>query len=502
MPTLRRAEPDSGSLARSTSRAPSSTSAPSTSRTSTTRSAALTSLRKAEPDTSRSSSLRAPETSSRGTTPGSTVRKADDTARSSSLRNTTSGTATNRTPGVIRERSTISASNVRSAERTATSVAPRSQPVETGSRNLGPTSYWAGTWRNYNYHPHHYNGWGSHGWPYYNHCGWGGFSIGFRIGGFGLWFGRSFGFGFGWPVYHGSFQSAYYMGPGRGYWLTPHSYWGWGGWRYGSHRHWYNWTHWRSHHWFSHNNCYWRIRRPYWYGYSNWYSWRPYRYSYVSLVYDSLDDGRSYSDGWEDGYDRGYNRGYEDGGEDAGALRDDRRRDRIGADRTKRPEPELDRNRTDAATEYRYEMQRGVDAVGKGDYATATKAFKEAVILDPQSADARYSLAVSAMAEGKFAFSAFALRRGVNIDLEAGNIDLAKAFGGEVQLDALVAGIDNELATSPTDADLLLLRGYISLRRGDASGAAETLDRALSANPQDKAAKTLHKQAMDALERE
>lgn len=415
-------------------------------------------------------------------------------------RNTTTGTATQRTPGAIVERSTINTSSTpRTAARSGSSVVAGRAPEQTGSANLGPTSYWAGTWRNYSHYPHHGHGWGHSGWSHFGH-GWAGFSVGFRIGGFGLWFGRSFGIGWGWPVYHGSFQSAYYMGPGRGYWLTPLAQWGWGGWRYGSHRHWCNWTNYRSYQWYNYDDCYWRVRRPYWYGYSNWYSWRPYRYSYVSLVYDNIRDDSSYDNGFNTGYGRGYDRGYEDGSEDAGALRDDRRRDRIGETRGKRPQAELDRTRTDASTEFAIEMKRGVESFTSGDYVTATRSFKEAVILDPKSADARYSLAISAMAEGKYAFSAFALRRGVNMDFESGNLDLDKAFGGPEQLDALIRRMDTELAGAPADADLLLLRGYVSLRRGDSSTAAEMLDRALSENPRDAAAKVLHKQAMEALE--
>jgi cytochrome c-type biogenesis protein CcmH/NrfG len=147
-------------------------------------------------------------------------------------------------------------------------------------------------------------------------------------------------------------------------------------------------------------------------------------------------------------------------------------------------------------------MDRGLQAFASGDYKTATKAFKEAVILSPDSADARYSLAISAFAEGKYSFSAFALRRGVTLDPAGSNIDMPKAFGDPVVFKGYVDNLNGELADNPEDADLLLLSGFIALRTGDASAAADKLDRAMQAAPQDEAAKTLHREAMEALERD
>jgi tetratricopeptide (TPR) repeat protein len=274
-------------------------------------------------------------------------------------------------------------------------------------------------------------------------------------------------------------------------------YYGWWGYNWGGHCSYWPWHHWRHHHHFNHHGLYYRVCRPYWYGYARWYDYSPYSYSYTTLVYDSL-----YDEGYDDGYDRGYNRGYEDGGEDASAYKDDRRRDRIGEKAERTPDSEIDRAKTDAAEEFRHEMNRGTEAFGSGDYKTATKAYKEAAILNPESADARYSLAVSAFAEGKYSFAAFALRRGVALDPAAGNIDLQAAFKDPVVLKSYTDSLNAELSENPEDADLLVLSGYVALRNGNASEAAEKFDRALKAAPQDASAQELQRQAMKALENE
>lgn len=302
---------------------------------------------------------------------------------------------------------------------------------------------------------------------------------------------------YGWSpwVYHGSHSTAFLVG--NAWHIRPHSY-GWLGYNYGSRCYYWSSNSWRQHHRYNYRGTYCRVNRPYWYGYSRWYDYRPYSYGYTSVVYDSL-----YDDGYDDGYGRGYNRGYEDGGEDVSAYRDDRRRDEIGGKPAKRtPNPSIDRAKTNAAEEYRYEMDRGTQAFTNGDYKTATKSYKEALILDPDSADARYSLSISAFAEGKYAFSAFALRRGISLQPDASNIDLQRVFGDPVKYQGYVDSLNDELADYPDDPDLLLLSGYISLREGDASAAAQKLDRALANAPQDNAAKTLQREALTALENE
>ena len=281
---------------------------------------------------------------------------------------------------------------------------------------------------------------------------------------------------------------------GTAWHIVPYTSLGWYGYNWGGHCSYWPWGTWRKRHRHHYHGHYFNTYRPSWYGYARWYDYRPHSYSYTSLVYDSL---------YDDGYNKGYNRGYEDGADDASSYKDDRRRDQIGSKpRPRVPDSSIDRAKTDAAEEYRHEMNRGTDAFTSGDFKTATKAYKEAVILDPESADARYSLAISAFAEGKFAFSAFALRRGVALDADKSRIDLELVFGDPLVLKGYVDGLNAELKNNPDDADLLLLSGYVSLRTGDASDAAEKLDRALQAAPQDTAAQKLQREAMKALEEE
>ena len=352
------------------------------------------------------------------------------------------------------------------------------------------------------YRPSTYSGYyPSYSYPTYSYPYYSGYSIGFSFSGGGFYFGYNSGYygyanhGWGSWVHHGSHSVAVLVG--AAWHIYPYLN-GWCGYNYGARSYYWPWGTWRRYHRYNYRGTYCRVSRPYWYGYSRWYDYRPYGYGYTSLSYDSL-----YDEGYEDGYGRGYNRGYEDGGEDTSAYRDDRRRDQIGTKpRPRVPDSSIDRAKTDAADEYRYEMKRGTDSFTSGDFRAATKSYKEALILNPDSADARYSLAISAFAEGKYAFSAFALRRGISLEPASSNIDLVNVFGDPVKFQGFVDNLNEELEADPDDPDLLLLSGYVALRTGDASGAAQKLDRALENAPQDAAAKTLHREAMEALENE
>lgn len=291
-------------------------------------------------------------------------------------------------------------------------------------------------------------------------------------------------------MYFGTHSIAYLSG--HAWHIAPYHH-GWFGHRRAAYCYYFGWRRARYHS-FYYRGVYCRVSRPYWYGYTRWYDWRPHRYGYVSLAYDSV---------YDEGYGEGYNRGYEDGAEDSSAYRDDRRREKIGTvPRPRVPDSSADRERGDAGTEYRHQMGRGSEAFEAGDYRGATTAFKEAVILNPRDAEARYGLAMSAFAEGKYAFSAFALRRGVTLDPAGSNIDLAAAFKGPDRLAVYLRHLDAELERHPSDADLLLLRGFASLRAGEASRAATMLDAVRQQHPHDEAAKILHTQAMEALENE
>ncbi|MCC6464767.1 MAG: tetratricopeptide repeat protein [Planctomycetes bacterium] len=325
----------------------------------------------------------------------------------------------------------------------------------------------------------------------------GGFSISFGTGWHGGWnwcgYPGHWGRHWGSNVYYGSFAMAYVVGSACH--IVPyHGYWGY---RHGTHCYWMPQHQYRRCHSFWYGGHYCRVSRPYWYDYWAWYDWRPYRYGYTTLVYDSL-----YDEGYDDGYGRGYNRGYEDGADDASGLRDDRRRDRIGGERARHPEPELDRARADASTEYRYQVEQGLAGVARGDHDAATRAFKEAAVLAPESADARYLLSVSAFAQGKYALSAFALRRAMKLDAAGRNLDLARIFGSPEAARTYRDRLQAELARHPDDEDLLLVQGFVSLRMGDAKAAAAALDAALRESPDDAAVKLLQKEALDALENE
>ncbi|MDC1143018.1 tetratricopeptide repeat protein [Planctomycetota bacterium] len=244
---------------------------------------------------------------------------------------------------------------------------------------------------------------------------------------------------------------------------------------------------------YTYGGVYCRVRRPYWYG-LGLYTAYPSGYGYSSRSRD-----RVYNEGYDDGYDRGY----EEGADESSAYEDDRRRESVykkGSDYKKKRS--IDKRNTSASTEYDHEFDRGNKAFKMGDFKAASKAYKEAVITAPNNADARYGLAISAFAEGKYTYASFNLRKGLTLNADKSDLDLHAAFGGPTILGDLTDALDSELATFSDDEDLLLLHGYIALQSGDSKAAADSLDKLLTANPDDQVAKELYSKALSALENE
>ncbi len=245
-----------------------------------------------------------------------------------------------------------------------------------------------------------------------------------------------------------------------------------------------------------------RVSRPYWYFAPSWYAYYPSSYGFYRYVYDGVDYSDGYSDGYDRGYDKGYKRGYGDGAEDASAFKDDRRRDRVGvAPRAVTPDSSRDRY-TDARTEFGRQMTQGHRSFAQGDYEAAVRAYKEAVILEPNSAPAKYELALGSFAAGKYSFGAFAVRRAVAVDAESlkAVTDLRKAYNDNTVFRTQLKALADEAAAHPADGDLQLLLGYVMLFSGDAKGAAAPLEAALKANPQDTTARALYTLALNKAE--
>lgn len=241
------------------------------------------------------------------------------------------------------------------------------------------------------------------------------------------------------------------------------------------------------------------MTRPWWYSWGGWYDWNydsGYRYGrtrYVSITVPSDDN-------YEDGYDDGYDRGYENGAEDASGLRDARRRDTIFKKSSDGPRPRVDKTRVSAKAEFNTQMEKGASNLATGDYRGATKAFKEAVILSPESAAAKYRLSLSALADGKTTFAAFALRRAM--DLDGPMINARDMLPEAGDLDRLLESLRADIEKAPEDYDLLLLDGFYQLQAGNAKAAAISLDKTLQQDPDNKRLKSWYAEALDALSNE
>lgn len=412
--------------------------------------------------------------STRGISERSTTNRYDfSSGRSTSSRSTTSTVLAG--PTTISERSTLTSFRGTTSFRT---------PTGSGyaSRSYGGGGY------GYNWYPTGwYSGWHSSG-------GWGSLSIGWYFPSYysSHWgcFPGYYSYGWGWSfgVHWGSFAAAFLIGNAWHITAYPgyYGYYGHGCYNY------YPWHSFRRYHRYYHSGFSFCVHRPYWYDYSIWWDYTPYGLGYSRNVYENL-----YDEGYDDGYDRGYDRGYENGAE---AYGDNRERESL--ERPSREEKERDRERGNAREEFSNEMEGGRKAFEAGDYEGATRSFKEAVILDPSNATAKLNLAIAAFASGKYAFSAFGIRRGFALDENAAGreFDLRAMYRDSEVLSRQMDDLTKAIKKSP-DADKLLVQGYVRLFTGDSEGAAQSLEQALGYAPQEEAAMKLYKAALDKLEK-
>ncbi len=360
-------------------------------------------------------------------------------------------------------------------------------------------SYSTGSVRTSSYTTKSYSGY-SHGGSHY-HSAW---RIGFGLGWTWSWgWGR---FSIGWYYPH-------HYSYGHGYWPGCHS-WSWGvhfgvhalayltghhSWSIVAYPGYWGYSHWGRYcyyprlwhrHRYCHDGYYFVVHRPYWYDYSYWWDYRPSNYGYSRYIYERL---------YDEGYDDGYDRGYEDGAEDTSAYRDGRRRESL--ERDDQRHRDQDRERGNAREEFNYEMQRGKAAFASGDYEEATRAFKEAVILDPTDVGAKLNLSVAAFASGKYAFAAFGLRRAVALDPEVAGrkLDIRGFYRDSAMLEAHIAELEKS-ARRESDADKFLVLGFVRLHLGEAEAAAASIEQAISLAPQDNAARALYAAALERIE--
>jgi tetratricopeptide (TPR) repeat protein len=402
-----------------------------------------------------------------------------------------------------------------------------SSPVVNSSSNFRGTSYTSpqsNVHSRTTYGTPHYNT-HSHGYSFPSYS-WGiGVSIGLGYIGYGIGWSSHYGHHYGghYNSYYGSHYSGHHYGGhayhrgnvyyglfsmawliGNAYTLVP----------YHSNYYSYHNPFRRRYCSYTYAGTYCRVRRPYWYG----LGWRtcayPWGYGYSSRYRQSIYSDPFYDDDWgvpysersnryDDGYDDGYDRGYEEGADESSAYADDRRRDAVYSKGSSyKKKRAVDKRSTNAAKEFEIEFNRGNQAFKSGDFKTASKAYKEAVITAPNNADARYGLAISAFAEGKYTYASFNLRKGLGLNAQKGELDLQAAFGGPAVLAEFKAALNAEMAEYANDEDLLLLHGFVALRTGNAKAAAESLDKLLSANPDDTVTKELYSKALSALENE
>ncbi len=140
-----------------------------------------------------------------------------------------------------------------------------------------------------------------------------------------------------------------------------------------------------------------------------------------------------------------------------------------------------------------YFLRLGDDAMKRGDYVAARKAYRQAVESDPTAASARFATAEALIAVGDYHRAAFAVREGFERDAawaEHGH-DRKAIFASDAARDAVDKAVAGYAASKPFDAAGALLVGYTRFFSGDLDGARTPLQDAVRLAGGDAVAATL-----------
>lgn len=132
-------------------------------------------------------------------------------------------------------------------------------------------------------------------------------------------------------------------------------------------------------------------------------------------------------------------------------------------------------------------FERGAEAMHSGRMAEAESAFREAVRLVPNQADAHLDLGLVLGREGKNAEAIASIRRALELDpkLPSAHMFLGIFLLESNQPDAARGALRDEVRANPSNADAMVWLARLELGTGNPSRAAAALDRAAELQPND-----------------
>ncbi len=235
-----------------------------------------------------------------------------------------------------------------------------------------------------------------------------------------------------------------------------------------------------------------RCTRPYYYFAPSWYGWE-YQpgLGYLSQRVDYLEEVVS-----EQAEELEQSR--------ASAYQDKRKRTPLNFQTSsEKAHQEAEKNELLFEENFEDLMAEGAAFFSIGDYDSARKRFKQALILEPFDSYAKLGLGHSAFASGNYQLASFALRRAVTESSETlqeqGNPQdyYSDHFFFEVQYRSLEQALEDD----PQDSSLHFLVGYYAFFSEDYQKSAQALEKLLRLNPDDLAAQRLYQALLDSLEK-
>jgi tetratricopeptide (TPR) repeat protein len=160
--------------------------------------------------------------------------------------------------------------------------------------------------------------------------------------------------------------------------------------------------------------------------------------------------------------------------------------------------PQVD---TGAQQDARDVLQRGDAAFAAGDYAEARRQYIRAQLDGVFPGEATLAYALARFAEGEYALSALALRRGLALAPDAIDypIDIAHLYGSPDDLQRHIDALGGYLAQHPADTHAAFVLGYVWFARGDPAGALEAFEHCIALDPHDPLVHLLREAALTAL---
>ena len=143
---------------------------------------------------------------------------------------------------------------------------------------------------------------------------------------------------------------------------------------------------------------------------------------------------------------------------------------------------------TDAANpQVQAALQRGAQSMHAGNAAAAEQAFREAVRISPDLAEAHIDLGLVLGREGKIDEAIASLRQGVTLDpnSKSAHMFLGIFLYQKNQPDEARHELESELALAPNNAEACLWLSRVELAQGHPDRAAAALDRAAEITPND-----------------